>query len=120
MIAVVIIIAIAIVGIAFLIGAVKIVRPYQRGLVERLGRYKATKDPGFNLIMPFIETMQLVDMREQVVDVPPQEVITDGQRRRVRRRRRLLRGDRPAAARSTTSPTSSRRSPSWPRRTCAT
>ena len=61
---------------AFLVGAVKIVRPYQRGLVERLGRYNTTKEPGFNLIMPFIETMQLVDMREQVVDVPPQEVIT--------------------------------------------
>ena len=76
MIAIIIIAAIAIVGIAFLIGAVKIVRPFQRGLVERLGRYKATKDPGFNLIVPFIETMQLVDMREQVVDVPPQEVIT--------------------------------------------
>lgn len=72
----VIIAAIAVVGIAFLIGAVKIVRPYQRGLVERLGRYKVTKDPGFNLIMPFIETIRLVDMREQVVDVPPQEVIT--------------------------------------------
>jgi regulator of protease activity HflC (stomatin/prohibitin superfamily) len=75
-VALVIIVALAIVGIAFLIGAVKIVRPYQRGLVERLGRYKTTKDPGFNLILPFIETMQLVDMREQVVDVPPQEVIT--------------------------------------------
>jgi len=73
---VVIIAAIAVVGIAFLIGAVKIVRPYQRGLVERLGRYKITKEPGFNLILPFIETMRLVDMREQVVDVPPQEVIT--------------------------------------------
>jgi regulator of protease activity HflC (stomatin/prohibitin superfamily) len=55
---------------------VKIVRPYQRGLVERLGKYKSTRDPGLNLIMPFIETMQLIDMREQVVDVPPQEVIT--------------------------------------------
>jgi len=76
-VAVVIIAALAIVGIAFLVGAVKIVRPYQRGLVERLGRYKTTKEPGFNLIMPFIETMQLVDMREQVVDVPPQEVITE-------------------------------------------
>jgi len=76
MIAIVIIAAVAIVGIAFLINAVKIVRPFQRGLVERLGRYKATKDPGLNLIMPFIETMQVVDMREQVVDVPPQEVIT--------------------------------------------
>ena len=73
---VVLIAAIAVVGIAFLIGAVKIVRPYQRGLVERLGRYKITREPGFNLILPFIETMRLVDMREQVVDVPPQEVIT--------------------------------------------
>jgi regulator of protease activity HflC (stomatin/prohibitin superfamily) len=68
--------AIAIVLIAVLVKAVKIVRPYQQGLVERLGRYKTTKQPGFNLIMPFIERMQLIDMREQVVDVPPQEVIT--------------------------------------------
>lgn len=72
----IIIAALAVVGLAVLVGAVKIVRPYQRGLVERLGRYRATKDPGLNLIIPFIETMQLVDMREQVVDVPPQEVIT--------------------------------------------
>jgi regulator of protease activity HflC (stomatin/prohibitin superfamily) len=76
-VAVVIIAALFVVGVAFLIGAVKIVRPFQRGLVERLGRYKATKDPGFNLIIPFVERMQLVDMREQVVDVPPQEVITE-------------------------------------------
>ena len=76
MTAAIVIAAIAIVGIAFLVSAVKIVRPYQRGLVERLGRYRATRDPGLNLIMPFIETIQLVDMREQVVDVPPQEVIT--------------------------------------------
>jgi regulator of protease activity HflC (stomatin/prohibitin superfamily) len=75
-VAVVIIAAVFVVGIAFLVGAVKIVRPYQRGLVERLGRYRATKEPGFNLIVPFVERMQLVDMREQVVDVPPQEVIT--------------------------------------------
>ncbi len=67
---------VALIGIAVLVGAVKIVRPYQRGLVERLGKYKTTREPGLNLILPFIETMQLIDMREQVVDVPPQEVIT--------------------------------------------
>jgi regulator of protease activity HflC (stomatin/prohibitin superfamily) len=66
----------ALVVLAVLVGAVKIVRPYQRGLVERLGKYKTTRDPGLTLIVPFIETMQLIDMREQVVDVPPQEVIT--------------------------------------------
>jgi regulator of protease activity HflC (stomatin/prohibitin superfamily) len=52
------------------------VRPYQRGIVEQLGKYKETVDPGLRLIMPFYQTMRLVDMREQVVDVPPQEVIT--------------------------------------------
>jgi regulator of protease activity HflC (stomatin/prohibitin superfamily) len=73
---VILIVAIAVVGLAVLVAAVKIVRPYQRGLVERLGKYKTTKTPGLQLIVPFVETMQLIDMREQVVDVPPQEVIT--------------------------------------------
>jgi len=56
--------------------SVRIVRPFQRGLVERLGKYHATTDPGLRLIFPFIDKLLLVDMREQVVDVPPQEVIT--------------------------------------------
>ncbi len=62
--------------IVFLAAAVKIVRPYQRGIVERLGKYKATMEPGLHILVPFIDKMRLVDMREQVVDVPPQEVIT--------------------------------------------
>jgi regulator of protease activity HflC (stomatin/prohibitin superfamily) len=73
----IVLIAVAIIGIGVLVASVKIVRPYQRGLVERLGKYKSTREPGLNLILPFIETMQLIDMREQVVDVPPQEVITE-------------------------------------------
>jgi len=72
----IVLIVVALIGIGVLVSAVKIVRPYQRGLVERLGKYKTTREPGLNLILPFIETMQLIDMREQVVDVPPQEVIT--------------------------------------------
>ena len=54
----------------------RIVRPYQRGIVERLGKYKETTNPGLRIIVPFIDKITLVDMREQVVDVPPQEVIT--------------------------------------------
>src|SRR5919201_5049515 len=61
---------------AFAASGVKIIRPYQRGVVERLGRYKATVNPGLRIIFPIIETVRTVDMREQVVDVPPQEVIT--------------------------------------------
>jgi regulator of protease activity HflC (stomatin/prohibitin superfamily) len=55
---------------------VRIVRPYQRGIVEQLGKYKETIDPGLRIIIPFVQNVRLVDMREQVVDVPPQEVIT--------------------------------------------
>jgi regulator of protease activity HflC (stomatin/prohibitin superfamily) len=56
--------------------AVKIVRPNQRGVVERLGKYHATAEPGLRFIIPFVDRIRIVDMREQVVDVPPQEVIT--------------------------------------------
>jgi regulator of protease activity HflC (stomatin/prohibitin superfamily) len=61
----------------FAASGIKIVRPYQRGLVERLGRYKTTVNPGLRIIFPFFERMTTVDMREKVVDVPPQEVITE-------------------------------------------
>ena len=55
---------------------VRIVRPYQKGVVEQLGRYKETVDPGLRIIKPVLERIRTVDMREQVIDVPPQEVIT--------------------------------------------
>jgi regulator of protease activity HflC (stomatin/prohibitin superfamily) len=56
--------------------AIKIVQQYELGLTERFGRYRTTLEPGFHMIVPFIDKVQKIDMREQVVDVPPQEVIT--------------------------------------------
>ena len=56
--------------------AIKIVQQHELGLTERFGRYRTTLDPGFHMIIPFIDKVQKIDMREQVVDVPPQEVIT--------------------------------------------
>jgi regulator of protease activity HflC (stomatin/prohibitin superfamily) len=73
------VIALAIILLFVLIVAassVKIVQPYQRGVKERLGKYRETLDPGLRIIVPFVDKVRLVDMREQVVDVPPQEVIT--------------------------------------------
>jgi regulator of protease activity HflC (stomatin/prohibitin superfamily) len=58
------------------IASIRIVQPYQKGVIERLGRYLRTVQPGLTLIIPFVDSIQKVDMREQVVDVPPQEVIT--------------------------------------------
>jgi regulator of protease activity HflC (stomatin/prohibitin superfamily) len=60
----------------YVASGVRIVRPYQRGIVEQLGKYKQTVDPGLRVIIPLAQTLVKVDMREQVVDVPPQEVIT--------------------------------------------
>jgi regulator of protease activity HflC (stomatin/prohibitin superfamily) len=58
------------------VSSIKIVQPFQRGVKERLGKYRETLDPGLRVIVPFVDKIRLVDMREQVVDVPPQEVIT--------------------------------------------
>lgn len=56
--------------------SVKILRPYEKGVVERLGKYSRTVESGVAILIPFIERIVKVDLREQVVDVPPQEVIT--------------------------------------------
>jgi len=64
--------------VIFIIGltGLKIVQPYEKGLVERLGKYQRTAESGLHIIVPFIERLRKIDMREQVVDVPPQYVIT--------------------------------------------
>jgi len=56
--------------------AIKIIQQHELGLTERFGRYRITLEPGFHMIIPFIDKVQKIDMREQVVDVPPQEIIT--------------------------------------------
>lgn len=58
------------------INSVRVVSPYEKGVIERVGRYQRTAQPGLALVIPFFDTMRKVDMREQVVDVQPQEVIT--------------------------------------------
>ncbi|MGH9283710.1 MAG: SPFH domain-containing protein, partial [Acidimicrobiales bacterium] len=73
---IVVLAALAFVLFVVVVSGVKIIRPYERGLVERLGKYRDTIEPGLRVIVPFIERMERVDMRERVVDVPPQEVIT--------------------------------------------
>ncbi|MDR2492834.1 MAG: SPFH/Band 7/PHB domain protein [Coriobacteriales bacterium] len=66
----------AIVILIFAIRAFRIIRPYEKGVLERLGKYQSTWEPGLHLLVPFIDRVTKVDMRENVVDVPPQEVIT--------------------------------------------
>lgn len=60
-----------------LFASVKIVQQQERGVVLRLGKYKSIAEPGLNLVIPFIESMIKVDMRERVINVEPQKVITE-------------------------------------------
>lgn len=56
---------------------IKIVRPTQRGLIERLGKYNKFANPGFHWIIPIIDKLFLVNVTEQMVDATPQEIITN-------------------------------------------
>jgi regulator of protease activity HflC (stomatin/prohibitin superfamily) len=72
----IVLIIVAVVVFIVVASGLKTVRPWQKGLIERLGKYQRTTDSGLTVILPFLESMIKVDMREQVVDVPPQAVIT--------------------------------------------
>ena len=57
--------------------SIRVVPQARAGVVERLGRYRRTLDPGLAVLRPFIDRLRpLIDLREQVVSFPPQPVIT--------------------------------------------
>jgi regulator of protease activity HflC (stomatin/prohibitin superfamily) len=57
--------------------SVRIVPQARAGIVERLGRFNRTLEPGLTVIVPFVDrVLPLIDLREQVVSFPPQPVIT--------------------------------------------
>lgn len=72
------IIGVVVILIIFLIpSSIKIVPQYERGVVLRLGRFiTPIRQPGLNIIIPFIDRMIKVDTRVVTMDVPSQEIIT--------------------------------------------
>jgi regulator of protease activity HflC (stomatin/prohibitin superfamily) len=68
---------IALIVLIILSFSLKKVNQYEKGLVERFNAYEKTVEPGLRIITPFIERIYRVNMREQVIDVPPQEIITE-------------------------------------------
>lgn len=65
------------IAIAFLTRSIRIVGQTEKGLVVRLGKYVRTVNPGLVIVIPVIESIVKVDMREQVINVDPQKVITE-------------------------------------------
>ena len=62
--------------LAFFVG-IRIVRPLEKGVIERLGKFKSVADQGFHWIIPIIDKMYRVNLTERMMDVMPQEVITE-------------------------------------------
>src|SRR5882672_3894000 len=58
------------------IRSARIVNQYEKGIVMRLGKYHALAGSGLTIIVPFTDSIIRVDMREQVISVPPQKLIT--------------------------------------------
>lgn len=59
-----------------LASSIRILNEYERGVVFRLGRMVGVRGPGLIILVPFIEKMVKVSLRTIVMDVPPQDVIT--------------------------------------------
>jgi regulator of protease activity HflC (stomatin/prohibitin superfamily) len=69
--------AILVLFILFLLSfGIRIIRPIEKGLIERLGKYKKTAEQGFHWIIPVIDKMIKVNITENMVDVEPQRIIT--------------------------------------------
>jgi regulator of protease activity HflC (stomatin/prohibitin superfamily) len=75
---VVIVVAVLVVVALFMASrAIRVIPQARAGVLERLGRYSRTLEPGLNVVVPFVERVRpLIDLREQVVNFKPQPVIT--------------------------------------------
>jgi regulator of protease activity HflC (stomatin/prohibitin superfamily) len=75
---IIVLIVILVIAVVLLAKSVTIIHQAQRGIVERFGKYKETLEPGLRFLIPFIDSLvSRIDMRETVIDIPPQPVITN-------------------------------------------
>src|SRR6266567_4761825 len=63
-------------GLVALAKGARTVKQYEKGLITRLGKYHGMAPSGLTFIVPFVDDIMRVDMREQVITVPPQKLIT--------------------------------------------
>ena len=75
--AIIIVVIVALLLVMFLLGAIKVIREYERAVVFRLGRlFPHPKGPGLIVLIPIVDRMVKVDLRTITLTIPPQEVIT--------------------------------------------
>ena len=67
---------ILVMGLVALAKGARTVKQYEKGLITRMGKYHGMAPSGLTFIVPFVDDIVRVDMREQVITVPPQKLIT--------------------------------------------
>ena len=72
----VLLVAFLLFALIVIVRAARIVNQYEKGIIMRLGKFHGLAPPGLTIIMPFTDGLIRVDMREQVISVPPQKLIT--------------------------------------------
>ena len=72
----IILIAVAVIALLLLLGAIRIVREYERVVVFRLGRLRGARGPGLVLIIPLLERTRRVNLQVDTADIPAQDLIT--------------------------------------------
>ena len=78
MIALIVLAAVLFLVLVTIARTIRIVPQARAGVVERLGRYSRTLNPGLTIVVPFVDRIrEMIDMREQVVSFQPQPVITE-------------------------------------------
>src|ERR671932_1137065 len=78
MAALIVLLVVAFFVLVVLARTIRIVPQARAGVVERLGRYSRTLNPGLTIVVPFIDRIrEMIDLREQVVSFRPQPVITE-------------------------------------------
>lgn len=60
----------------FVLGGIKIINQYERGVILTLGRYTGIRQPGLRIVIPIFQRIIKVDVRSTPIDVPKQEIIT--------------------------------------------
>jgi regulator of protease activity HflC (stomatin/prohibitin superfamily) len=63
-------------AVVILAASIKIIKEYERGIVYTLGKYTSTRGAGLQLLIPFVQLMDRVDMRIRTEDIPSQDVIS--------------------------------------------
>ena len=62
--------------LVLVVSSIRILKEYERGIMFTLGRFTGVKGPGVRLVLPVIQQMKKLDLRNVVLNVPKQDVIS--------------------------------------------